>query len=62
MRADASSELHKIWECRLEMTKQDFAFYHIGGRSETCAAYRSFVPAEDGGGNGSRGRPIGGRA
>lgn len=58
-RLDASSELHKIWECRLQMTEQDFAFYHIGGPSEICAAYRSSVPAE-GGGNDSHGRPIGG--
>lgn len=40
-RLDASSELHKIWECSLEMTEQDFAFYQVGGRTETCAAYRS---------------------
>jgi hypothetical protein len=54
--------LHKIWECRLEMTEQDFAIYHIGGRSETCAAYRCSVSAEDGAGNDSRGQPIGGLA
>jgi hypothetical protein len=61
-RLDASSALHKIWECRLEMTERDFAFYHLGGRSVTCAAYRSSIPAEDGAGNDSRERPIGGLA
>lgn len=46
-RLDASPCLHKLWECNLEMTEQDFTGYQIGGRSETCAAYRS-APAESG--------------
>jgi hypothetical protein len=44
-RLDASSCLQKVWECRLEMTEEDFAVYQIGGRSELCAAYRSRIPA-----------------
>lgn len=48
-RLDASSELHKIWQCSLGMTDQDFAFFQVGGLSETCAAYRSSVPTKDGG-------------
>ena len=45
-RLDASPWLQKIWECRLEMTEQDFAAYHFGDRSEICAAYRSSASAE----------------
>jgi hypothetical protein len=45
-RLDASPRLQKLWECRLEMTEQDFAAYQFGGRFEICAAYRSFAAAE----------------
>jgi hypothetical protein len=45
-RLNASPWLQKLWECRLEMTEQDFAAYQFGGRSEICAAYRSSPPAE----------------
>jgi hypothetical protein len=48
-RLDGSSGLHKIWECTLQMNEQDFAFYEVGGETETCAAYRSSVPASAGG-------------
>lgn len=44
-RLDNCSQLHKFCECTLEMTEQDFAFYEVGGRTETCAAYRSSAPA-----------------
>ena len=43
MRLDAGPWLQKLWECRLEMTEQDFAACQFGARSETCAAYRSSV-------------------
>jgi hypothetical protein len=43
---DNCSGLHKIWERTLEMTEQDFAFYEVGGRTETCTAWRSSVPGQ----------------
>jgi hypothetical protein len=59
-RLDASSALHKIWECTLEMSDQDLAFYEVGGRADTCAAYRSSVPARDAIGNSTLARAGGG--
>jgi hypothetical protein len=44
---DNCSGLHKIWECTLQMTEQDFAFYGMGGRTQACVAYRSSVPGQE---------------
>jgi hypothetical protein len=45
-RLDVCPQLRKVWECTLEMTEEDFAFYEIGDRTLPCAAYESFVPAK----------------
>jgi hypothetical protein len=45
-RVESCSRLKKVWECTLEMTEEDFAFYEIGDRTAPCAAYRSFISAK----------------
>jgi hypothetical protein len=48
-RLESCPQLRKMWESTLEMTEEDFAFYEIGGRTATCAAYQSSASIKDAG-------------